>query len=180
MGNMSPDAKTGQGLASYGYCDVLPSLPPSTGSSPARRPTSRMHLTHLIPRLVVALISLLLACPMPAYELRGNVPAPEFPIGLPWLNVEKAIRMSDLRGKVVILDFWTYGCINCIHVIEDLKRLEEKYRHHLVVIGVHTHKFDNVKNLETLRRVLVRYKGASKNRGGRAAQGCAAILNHDK
>ena len=116
-----------------------------------------MHLTQLIPRLVVALISLLLACPVPAYELRGNVPAPEFPIGLPWLNVEKAVRMSDLRGKVVILDFWTYGCINCIHVIEDLKRLEEKYRHHLVVIGVHTPKFDNEKNLETLRRVLVRY-----------------------
>ncbi len=116
-----------------------------------------MHLTSPIPRLLVALISILLACPVPAYDLRGNVPAPEFPVELPWLNVEKAVRMSDLRGKVVILDFWTYGCINCIHVIEDLKRLEEKYRHHLVVIGVHTPKFDNEKNLETLRRVLVRY-----------------------
>lgn len=116
-----------------------------------------MHLTSLNPRLVVTLISILLACPVPAYELRGNMPAPEFPVDLPWLNVEKPLRMSDLRGKVVILDFWTYGCINCIHVIEDLKRLEAKYRHHLVVIGVHTPKFDNEKNLETLRRVIVRY-----------------------
>ncbi|MEN8166770.1 MAG: thioredoxin-like domain-containing protein [Pseudomonadota bacterium] len=76
---------------------------------------------------------------------------------MPWLNVEKPLTFDDLHGKVVILDFWTYGCINCIHVLADLKRLEEKYGHQLLVIGVHTPKFDNEKNLDTLRHIVVRY-----------------------
>lgn len=83
--------------------------------------------------------------------------AREFAPGLPWLNVERPLTFADLHGKVVILDFWTYGCINCIHVLADLKRLEEKYGHRLLVIGVHTPKFDNEKNLETVRNIVVRY-----------------------
>ena len=43
-----------------------------------------------------------------------------------WLNTDHPIRMSELRGRVVILDFWTYGCINCMHVIPVLRQLEEK------------------------------------------------------
>lgn len=39
----------------------------------------------------------------------GSVPAPEFPEGLDWLNVERPLRLADLRGKAVLLDFWTYG-----------------------------------------------------------------------
>lgn len=81
----------------------------------------------------------------------------DFPEELPWLNVSEPLNLEQLRGKVVILDFWTYGCINCIHVLDDLRRLEEKYGNRLAVIGVHTPKFDNEKNLETLRRVVVRY-----------------------
>ena len=81
----------------------------------------------------------------------------EFAPGLPWLNVERPLTFDDLQGKMVILDFWTYGCINCIHVLADLKRLEEKYGHQLLVIGVHTPKFDNEKNLETVRNIVVRY-----------------------
>jgi len=44
------------------------------------------------------------------------------------LNLSRPLTLSDIRGKVVILDFWTYGCIICIHVLEDLKRLKHKYR----------------------------------------------------
>lgn len=84
-------------------------------------------------------------------------PAISFPAGLPWLNVARPLTLDDLRGKVVILDFWTYGCINCVHVLEDLHRLEKKYGHKLAVIGVHTPKFDNEKNIKTLRRILLRY-----------------------
>ncbi|MEG7521993.1 MAG: redoxin domain-containing protein [Chromatiales bacterium] len=73
------------------------------------------------------------------------------------MNVSRPLTLDDLHGKVVILDFWTYGCINCIHVLADLKRLEEKFGHQLLVIGVHTPKFDNEKNLETLRNIVVRY-----------------------
>ena len=48
----------------------------------------------------------------------------DFEESLPWLNVSKPLSLKALRGKVVILDFWTYGCINCIHVLEDLDRLQ--------------------------------------------------------
>ncbi len=81
----------------------------------------------------------------------------EFAPGMPWLNVERPLTFDDMLGKVVILDFWTYGCINCIHVLADLKKLEQKHGHQLLVIGVHTPKFDNEKNLETLRKIVTRY-----------------------
>ena len=87
----------------------------------------------------------------------NNPPAIEFTPGLPWLNVSRPLTLEDLKGKVVILDFWTYGCINCIHVLEDLKRLKEKYGEQIAIIGVHTPKFDNEKNIDTLRRIIVRY-----------------------
>jgi DNA-binding beta-propeller fold protein YncE len=57
----------------------------------------------------------------------------------------------------VLLDFWTYGCINCVHVLPDLKRLEAKYANELVVIGVHSAKFPNEKVTENLRRIVQRY-----------------------
>lgn len=86
-----------------------------------------------------------------------NLPlAPEFPEGLDWLNVAQPLTLEDLRGKVVILDFWTYGCVNCLHVAEELKTLEERFGSRLVVIGVHSPKFDNEGNLETLRHMVVR------------------------
>lgn len=47
----------------------------------------------------------------------GNVVAPEFPSDLDWFNVETPLTMDGLRGKIILFDFWTYGCINCIHMI---------------------------------------------------------------
>lgn len=87
----------------------------------------------------------------------GTVPAPEFPDGLDWINTPAPVRLDDLVGKVVLLDFWTYGCINCIHVIPDLKRLEEEYAEELVVIGVHSAKFTNEGATENIRQVVQRY-----------------------
>ena len=87
----------------------------------------------------------------------GTTPAPEFPEGLDWLNTERPLSLAALRGKVVLLDFWTYGCINCIHIIPDLKRLEAEFPDELVVIGVHSAKFDNEGETENLRRIVVRY-----------------------
>jgi AhpD family alkylhydroperoxidase len=54
------------------------------------------------------------------------------------------------KAKVDLLDFWTYGCINCIHIIPDLKKLEAKYANQLVVIGVHSAKFQNEKETENI------------------------------
>ncbi len=88
----------------------------------------------------------------------GRVRAPELTGGRGWLNTDTPLSLAALRGKVVLLDFWTYGCINCIHIIPDLKRLEAKYANQLVVIGVHSAKFDNEKETENIRRIVLRYE----------------------
>ena len=78
--------------------------------------------------------------------------------GIEWLNASGPINLKDLRGKVVILDFWTYCCINCMHILPDLKYLEHKYPKELIVIGVHSAKFDNEKDTENIRRAALRYE----------------------
>ena len=94
---------------------------------------------------------------MPIQE-RGRVRAPELAGGRGWLNTDKPLSLAALRGKVVLLDFWTYGCINCMHIIPDLKKLEKKYPNELVVIGVHSAKFENEKDTENIRRIVLRYE----------------------
>ena len=86
------------------------------------------------------------------------VPAPSLDGGTGWLNTSGEITMKDLRGKVVLIDFWTYCCINCIHVLPDLKYLEKKYAKELVVIGVHSAKFQNEKESDNIRNAIVRYE----------------------
>ena len=93
---------------------------------------------------------------MPEYE--GKVNAPEFPEGMEWLNTERPLSIHQLKGKVVLLDFWTYCCINCIHIIPDLKKLEHKYQNELVVIGVHSAKFTAEKGTENIRQAILRYE----------------------
>jgi len=97
------------------------------------------------------------AAPTTTQSFAGSSPAPEFPSGHDWLNTPGPLTLGDLRGKVVLLDFWTYGCINCIHIIPDLKRLEEEFADTLVVIGVHSAKFTNEANTENIRRIAQRY-----------------------
>jgi len=93
---------------------------------------------------------------MPEYE--GKVNAPEFPEGLEWLNTGRPLTIRELRGKVVLLDFWTYCCINCMHIIPDLKRLEHKYANELVVIGVHSAKFTGERDTGNIRQAVLRYE----------------------
>lgn len=88
----------------------------------------------------------------------GNVRAPDFPPDAQWLNTGRPLSLADLRGKLVLLDFWTYGCINCMHIIPDLKRLEAQYPDELVVIGVHSAKFANEGDLENIRQIALRYE----------------------
>jgi DNA-binding beta-propeller fold protein YncE len=84
--------------------------------------------------------------------------APELVGGVAWLNTAGPLKLSDLRGKIVLLDFWTYCCINCIHTLPDLAKLERKYEKELVVIGVHSAKFDNEKNTDAIRKAILRYQ----------------------
>lgn len=90
--------------------------------------------------------------------VRGVVNAPDFPAGAEWLNTSHPLSLRELRGKVVLLDFWTYCCINCMHVIPDLKRLEEKYPNELVVIGVHSAKFTTERETQNIREAILRYE----------------------
>ncbi|KAK9147080.1 hypothetical protein Sjap_006983 [Stephania japonica] len=92
-------------------------------------------------------------------EARDDAPtAPEFPPKLDWLNSAPLQFRWDLKGKVVLLDFWTYCCINCMHVLPDLEFLEKKYKDKpFTVVGVHSAKFDNEKDLAAIRNAVLRY-----------------------
>jgi thiol-disulfide isomerase/thioredoxin len=94
----------------------------------------------------------------PPEDNRRRVAVPELEGGVAWLNTAGPLRLKDLRGKIVLLDFWTLCCINCMHVLPDLARLEKKYPNELVVIGVHTAKFENEKNTESIRKAVLRYE----------------------
>jgi thiol-disulfide isomerase/thioredoxin len=73
---------------------------------------------------------------------RARVRAPELTGKGGWLNTGgQQYTLADLRGRIVILDFWTFCCINCLHVLDELRELEEKHRDTVVVIGVHSPKF---------------------------------------
>ncbi|MDA0832059.1 MAG: thioredoxin-like domain-containing protein [Planctomycetota bacterium] len=85
-------------------------------------------------------------------------PSPSLDGGTEWLNVGGDITLDDLKGKVVLLDFWTFCCINCMHVLPDLAYLEEKYKNELVVIGVHSAKFENEKDSENIKNAILRYE----------------------
>ncbi|XP_025791683.1 protein SUPPRESSOR OF QUENCHING 1, chloroplastic isoform X1 [Panicum hallii] len=84
---------------------------------------------------------------------------PEFPRKLDWLNTAPLQFGRDLKGRVVLLDFWTYCCINCMHVLPDLEFVENKYKDKpFTVVGVHSAKFDNEKDLDAIRNAVLRYK----------------------
>ena len=90
---------------------------------------------------------------------RLQIRAPELPNHFQWLNVSRPLTTEDLRGRVVLLDFWTYCCINCIHIQPDLKYLEQKYGDQpFVVIGVHSAKFFNERDEQNIRQAMLRYE----------------------
>ncbi|MBD2510847.1 redoxin domain-containing protein [Nostoc muscorum FACHB-395] len=86
-----------------------------------------------------------------------RVRAPELPHNYSWFNTDKPLSLKQLKGRVIILDFWTYCCINCLHILPNLKYLEQKYKDSLTVIGVHSAKFDNEKETENICQAILRY-----------------------
>ncbi len=141
-------------------------------SAAAARPTDRRRLARwLLPLLLAGLV----AAGVTAYVLwphnamprlaadepakpRPRPPAPELEGGVAWLNTAGSLKLSDLRGKIVVLDFWTLCCINCIHTLPDLAKLEKKYANEVVVVGVHSPKFDEEKSTEAVRKAILRYE----------------------
>ena len=90
----------------------------------------------------------------------AKVRAPEFPENLVWLNSEQPLRMAhELRGRVLLLDFWTYCCVNCVHMLPGLELLEREFATGaFTVVGVHSPKFDNERDPENVRHALQRLR----------------------
>ncbi|GGH62377.1 NHL domain-containing thioredoxin family protein [Rothia aerolata] len=79
-------------------------------------------------------------------------------VGRNWLNTgEKQLSLEDLRGKIVILDFWTFCCMNCLHVLDELRPLEEEFSDILVTVGVHSPKFEHEADPDALAAAVDRY-----------------------
>jgi thiol-disulfide isomerase/thioredoxin len=120
-------------------------------------------LAGLVGGLLVILIQALNLSARQAMWLTENLPQERAPIKAPeldggdWLNTSGPLKLEDLRGKVVLLDFWTYCCINCIHILPDLEKLEKKYPNELVVIGVHSAKFLAERETGNIREAILRY-----------------------
>ncbi|MEX1288299.1 MAG: thioredoxin-like domain-containing protein [Acidimicrobiia bacterium] len=87
----------------------------------------------------------------------GAYRAPEFPQGLDWINTDRPLALADLAGKIVLLDFWTSGCVNCLNVIPDVERLLEEYPDELVVVGVHSGKFDAERETDAIREFVLQH-----------------------
>ncbi|HSM72285.1 MAG TPA: redoxin domain-containing protein [Anaerolineales bacterium] len=84
-------------------------------------------------------------------------PAPELTNDI-WLNVDSPLRLEDLRGKVIILEMWTFGCINCKNVIPSLKEWHSKYADQgLVIIGNHYPEFSYERDLENVKKAVADY-----------------------
>lgn len=88
----------------------------------------------------------------------GEFDAPKFPEGLDWLNTEHPLTLDDMRGKVVLLEFWTYGCIACVHEIPKLQMLAQAYPEELVIIAVHSAKYPQESDTEHIHKFLQRYQ----------------------
>ena len=88
---------------------------------------------------------------------RLRVRAPEL-AGRGWLNTGgRDVTLADLRGRIVVLDFWTFCCVNCLHVLDELRPLEERYDDSLVLIGVHSPKFEHEADPDALAAAVERY-----------------------
>ncbi|MFC1418414.1 NHL domain-containing thioredoxin family protein [Streptacidiphilus cavernicola] len=89
---------------------------------------------------------------------RARVRAPELVGAGGWLNTGgRDLTLGDLRGKIVLLDFWTFCCINCLHVLDELRELEEKHRDTLVIVGVHSPKFVHEAEHQAVVDAVARY-----------------------
>ncbi|NJR19116.1 MAG: redoxin domain-containing protein [Calothrix sp. CSU_2_0] len=89
--------------------------------------------------------------------MKNRVRAPQFPEFFNWLNTDNTLSIKELKGRIIVLDFWTYCCINCLHILPDLKYLEQKYQDSLIIIGVHSAKFENENDIENIRQAILRY-----------------------
>ncbi len=90
--------------------------------------------------------------------LNTSYPAPEFTGITKWLNTDHSLTLEELRGKVVLIDFWTYTCINCIRALPHVNGWYDKYKDKgFVVVGVHTPEFEFEKKTENVEAAIKQY-----------------------
>lgn len=94
---------------------------------------------------------------MPHLATGPRVRAPQFVAGT-WFNVAAPLTLSQLRGRFVLLDFWSSCCGNCLHVVDELRPLEGKYRDLLTVVGVHSPKFEHERADASVAAAVERYE----------------------
>ncbi len=122
-----------------------------------------LYLSEAKRRLLLAIVAVGLSVVMvsqmmfKAWKERTSL-APEFPAPMAWLNTDRPLRLSDLRGKLVMLYFWTYSRVNCMRIITELKKLEREFPDELVVIGVHSAKFTEERHTDNIRQAILRYE----------------------
>lgn len=74
-----------------------------------------------------------------------------------WFNVLRPLEAADLKDRLILLDFWTYACVNCMQILPEIQKLEQEYGSRLTVIGVHSGKFENEKDAAAIRKAILRY-----------------------
>ena len=74
-----------------------------------------------------------------------------------WLNTSRPLVADDLKGRIILLDFWTYCCINCMQIMPDLAYLESTFGNDLTVIGIHSAKFTNERDSDNIRQAILRH-----------------------
>jgi thiol-disulfide isomerase/thioredoxin len=87
-----------------------------------------------------------------------RLPAPPLDGGVEWVNTPGPIKLADFRGRFVLLDFWTYCCINCMQELPEIKKLEQAFPNELAVIGVHSAKFEGEQDSQNIREAVQRYE----------------------
>lgn len=90
-------------------------------------------------------------------QFRGEVRAPDFPAGLDWLNSDHPLHISELRGHLVLLHFWTFCCINCMHALDQLRKIAEAFPDTLTVVSIHSPKFPREQFTNSVRDAVLRY-----------------------
>jgi thiol-disulfide isomerase/thioredoxin len=127
-------------------------------------PRRSRYYRSLIPVLwmFIPWFALTLLGPSPARGQRlqpmpNRLPAPGLDGPTEWLNTATPLDLRELRGKFVVLDFWTYCCVNCLHMLPELKKLEQAFPQQIVVIGVHSGKFETERDVENIRKAVLRH-----------------------
>jgi thiol-disulfide isomerase/thioredoxin len=130
------------------------------GPRPATEPPARVASPVCHPRDDVRVMT----------TATGRVRAPELHGAGGWINTDIALSLRDLRGRVVILDFLTFSCINCLRVIEELRDLEHRFGVRLLVMGVHSptfpHETDHTAVVRAVTRHRVVHSGARRPGAG--------------